>query len=563
MLFPALSLYAFLNYDGTNLESGTGAFLAKVMDAKLENVFVHMAKVTLKNCNAMLIGQSNHGGAQVYQNVIVAVDQIVKAAGATRNPLLQTIGSRNWSAPYTNLIGIAPKTSGVTVEAFGTCENDGKGNAINWKSYQNHYSALTEMDEDFASGEWDETFWHEVDGVILPKTVRLGTVQTYEVGNNTAGIQKWVDYKKNVEGVAGYTYKSDYTYNANLLVNLTSYNFTSVSSATIGGVEYASGYSGGTLSIPKNTLTARGDSTLLIVGTVDGKTVSIIQPLVLADILISTADDFEAMQWLADEYMEDTNTWCAPTKSANMAGYIVLTNNITYNRTYKVHQNSAAYTASAGFAGILDGRGYKVDGLEMVEQPYATNSYPTNFGGFSSSKAWGAGSGIFAAMYGGTIKNIAFTNAKHSCGGGFITSYMKNGNTIENVYVHLLSAQGNDTSSTAQADRDLAAAGLFNTRSHAGGVAIKNVFAKIDAVSAEYYSVGAFYANTIGTGMQNVYIVTASSKVLLSDAGVEATAHSGLKIYANAAAATADKEAWSKALPAKYWNVSGALPAFL
>ncbi len=550
----------FLNSEmDATATTGTGAFLAKMNDGFVENLFVHLSKVTVKNNNVMLLGQANHGSAKAYNNVIVVIEEVVKDATATETRTVQTIGARNFLAPFTNTIGIAPNVTGVYVNKAGTCENDGNGNAVNWRTILNDYNALTAMNEDIDDG-WDTEFWHEFDGVILPKTVSLLSEQTEEMGDNTAGIALWKAYKNDVEGVDKSTYKSGYTFAENLVIDLTANEFDSVKQAVINGVDYSANFDNNALTIAKSAVTARGEVSLFIVATKDGNTVSAIKPLLLADILISTADDFEAMQWLADPYAEDTNTWCASIKSANMAGYIALTNDIEYNRQYKVHQNSAAFTATAGFSGVLDGRGYTVDGLEMVEQLNATNGYPTNYGGFSSEKAWGAGSGIFSTMLGGTIKNIAFTNAVQSCGGGFITSHMKNGNTIENVYIHIKSAEGYDLSSVAANNKQYAASAIFNTHSHAGGVTIKDVVAVVDYAKADYY-VGCFWGNSIGTGMQNVFVVSGSDKVLISHAGEETSTHAGLTVYNTISAVKDDKTAWS-ALPAKYFDTTGDLPVF-
>ena len=567
----------FLNaeYDGTNLTSGTGAFLSKVVDGELENVFIHLAKVTLKNCNAMLIAQANHGGAKAFKNVIVAIDQIVKAAGATRKPVLQTIGSRCWSVPYENVIGIAPTVEGVDVSMITTCENDGKGNAINWMTYRNNYTALTAMTENFENGGWDKDFWHAIGGVVLPKTVSLLSKQMEEMGNNAAGIAAWKAYKKNVEGVDKSTYKNDYQFVGNLVIDLSGDNFESVLSATINGVEYASYYNNGTLTIPKTALTTRGDCTLLIVATKNDngelKTVSVIKPLLLADIFISTADDFEAMQWLADPYAEDT-------VSANgimvmkAAGYIVLTNDIAYNRTYKVHERAHSWGdgPNKGFAGTLDGQGYTVDGLEMVEQVYAQNNYSyAGFcsGAFSNGATWTAGSGLFASLCGNaSIKNIAFTNAKHSCGGGFITTLAWNGdNVIENVYIHLTYARGTDA---APVDR-YGAAGVFQARMHGGSFVVQNCVVVIDKVETGkyYYDFGAFTqhpSNFVAPTRSNVFIISSNEELVASiteGAPSFATTLTGVIKYANAAAATADKDAWL-VLPDKYWDTTGELPTF-
>ena len=409
--------------------------------------------------------------------------------------------------------------------------------------------------------------------IMVTKQTINSKLAYVEMGNNKAGIDSWVDYKKNIEGVAGYTYKTDYVYSDTYTVDLTAYDIESISSAVVGNVDVSASTTNTQFSFAKSAITTRGEVLAVVYGvTAEGGEIQINMPLVLADILISTADDFEAMQWLADPYAEDDQTFRQPSGIYNvkMAGYIVLTNNIAYNRTYRVHHRSLSWTTDkhSGFLGTLDGRGFAVDGLEMVEQIYATSNYPTNLGGFTTAAGWSAGSGIFAELgKNASIKNIAFTNAKHSCGGGFITTAMWGGNwsvgnAIENVYIHLLSAQG----SAINGNGYLSASGVFCARFHGGGVTIKNCFVKIDAVSNTYYNFGSFSAGSItssDTGASNVYICSPSTKLVYNkDASNEVATHVGVTVYANAEAATNDKAAWMAGLTSSVWDTTGDLPVF-
>ena len=136
------------------------------------------------------------------------------------------------------------------------------------------------------------------------------------------------------------------------------------------------------------------------------------------------------------------------------------------------------------------------------------------------------------------------------------------GNTIENVYIHLLSAQG----SAINSNNYLSASGVFCARFHGGGVTIKNCFVKIDAVSNTYYNFGSFTAGSITSGnigASNVYICSPSTKLVYNkDASTEVATHKGVTVYANAKDATNGKAAWAAGLTSSVWNTSGDLPVF-
>ena len=409
------------------------------------------------------------------------------------------------------------------------------------------------------------------------KSATLYVMETYnlatnyvEMGNNQAGIASFVTYKKTLEGIADYTYKSDYVYSENYTVDLTPYGLDSISEAKIGSVDVMAYTSTQALTFAKSTFAAnRGDVSAVIKGVKNGGQVIINIPFVFADILISTADDFEAMQWLADPYAEDVNS-AYGMQVVKSAGYIVLTNNIAYNRTYKVHERSHACTVDIdGFTGTLDGRGFVVDGLEMVEQKNAANNYTAVFQGFETSKGSLAGSGLFAMLgAGGTIKNIGFTNAKHSCGGGFIVTTARGGNnTIENVYVHITTAVG--TKHTAGQWNYMNASGVLNGWYHGGSFTVRDIVIKVDAVTEGnvYYTLGSF--SNPGPTASNVYVISPLTTLISRtnawgvDGNSIGTTHTGVTVYANAEAATAGKAAWTAGLTSSIWDTTGDTPVFV
>ncbi|MBO5215187.1 MAG: Ig-like domain-containing protein [Clostridia bacterium] len=554
---------SFVNaeFDGANT-TYTGAYICRTLDGELKNVFIQFSNVRLKNNNFMVLCQGNHHSAAPNENVVIVIDKIERITGYSKTVVVQTFGTRSPKPEIMkNVIGISAGAPATEVQFSWT---SGEG------TYLNKYSALTSMNENLKEGGWDEQFWHEVDGVVLPKTIFLLSSQMEEMSDNSAGIASWKEYKSSVEMQDKSSYKADYQFNATLDIDLTVDGLDEVRSAKINGVELASNYENGRIVVPKSAVTARGEASMYIFASKtengESKSVLFIKPLLLADVLISTADDFEAMQWYADALAEDTQSAFGLAKVARMDGYIVLTNNIEYNRTYKVHPRSiSAHVDYNGFVGTLDGRGYVVNGVEMVEQKNALNTYTTVFQGYTTPVGSMAGSGIFALLgANGTIKNIAFTNAKHSCGGGFIvTTARGGGNTVENVYVHITEALGTNLS-VGQYEY-VNASGVINGMFHGGSFTLRNMFIKVDSVqNSKYFTFGSFSGEPTA---QNVFVMTSHSKLVNATNAWGSGTHEcdtlkGVSKYADANAVTADKSAWAGALTASVWDTTGDLPAF-
>lgn len=553
----------FINaeFDGEKT-TGTGAYICKTLDGELKNVFVQFSNVRLKNNNFMVFCQGNHHSAGANENVVIVIDKIERIAGYSKTVVVQTFGTRSPKpAIMKNVIGISVGAPETEVQFSWT---SGEG------THLNKYSALTSMNEDLQQGGWDEQFWHEFNGVVLPKTIYLLTSQMEEMSDNSAGIASWKEYKSTVEKQDKSSYKTNYEFEDTLEIDLTADNFNEVYSAKISGVEYVSYYKNGKIVVPKSAVTARGEAAMIISAnkTIDNaaKNVMLIKPLLLADVLVSTADDFEAMQWYADALAEDTQGVFGLAKVARMGGYIVLTNNIEYNRTYKVHPRSiSAHVDYNGFVGTLDGRGYVVNGVEMVEQKNALNTYTTVFQGYTTSVGSMAGSGIFAILgENGTIKNIAFTNAKHSCGGGFIvTTARGGGNAVEDVYVHITKALG--TNPKIGQYEYVNASGVINGMYHGGSFTLRNMFIRVDSVqNNKYFTFGSFSGEPTA---QNVFVMTSHSKLVNATNAWGSNAHEcdtlkGVSKYTDASAVTANKSAWASALNTAVWDTTGDMPTF-
>ena len=606
-------------------------FIASHQSGRLENIFVHLTNVDTSIQRVWIFGSQSFYNTETTINCLAVVDSVTGSVGWTRYLSQDTgtisnvyaigaitaahagggatksnygayasvsaaqgnISTTGWDEGFWKISNGIPMPKNVTISPELEAVEDQAiygGKVINVE-YNAMYQVVSVEGNATVSGgvvtigevaQGDEVTIIITDiltgnevSTTLTCSVKseVMSAQYVEMSDNTAGIASWVDYKTNIEKVANYTYKANYAYQANATIDISSCGLDSITSATIDGVDVLSTSNANELVFAKSAFTKRGEVVATVMGVKDDGLVVVTIPVVLADILISNADDFEAMQWLADPYVDDTATYQQPSGTYNvkMGGYIALTNNIAYNRTYRVHHRSLSWTIDnhCGFMGTLDGRGFTVDGLEMVEQPYATSIYPNNLGGFTSGPAWSAGSGIFASLSdNATIKDIAFTNAKHSCGGGFITTVISRGswsvgNRIQNVYVHLLSAQG----STINGNNYLSASGVFGARFHGGGVLIEDCFVKIDSVTNTYYSFGSFTAGNVSSTnlvTNNVYIVSPSTKLVYNkDASTEVATHVGVTLYADVAAATAGKAAWSAGLISSVWDVTGDLPVFV
>ena len=167
---------------------------------------------------------------------------------------------------------------------------------------------------------------------------------------------------------------------------------------------------------------------------------------------ITTSDQYANWITIAKACEQSATLW---------GGYFRLRANIT--ATSMVMFNRGATDGSEGFKGVFDGCGYIIDGLNR--------------------NGWYSNAFVTTMTETGVLKNIAFTNAKITGEGNFLTSGGKG--TIENVYV-----QYTEISAGSQYNGTIA---NFND-----GCAMRNVF--VDASKATVVGSGStFRILTSGT----------------------------------------------------------------
>lgn len=135
-------------------------------------------------------------------------------------------------------------------------------------------------------------------------------------------------------------------------------------------------------------------------GVTSGKTITIAATLI-SKVLKNTTDYANWIK-IAKACEQSATLW---------GGYFRLGANIT--ATSMVMFNRGATDGSEGFKGVFDGCGYVIDGLNR--------------------NSWDSNAFVTTMTETGVLKNIAFTNAKITGAGNFLTSGGKG--TIENVYV--------------------------------------------------------------------------------------------------------------------------------
>ena len=131
-------------------------------------------------------------------------------------------------------------------------------------------------------------------------------------------------------------------------------------------------------------------------------------------MIIQSAADLDAMGAMSKAAMSDVLSW---------GGYFVLGADIEYNKEfvpfisygYFVENDATGMFGSpdqVGFKGIFDGRGHKIDGMQM-------NTAGAGFIGIVSN--------------GGVIRNVSFTNAVNNAAGGFLST--ASAGTYENIFI--------------------------------------------------------------------------------------------------------------------------------
>lgn len=307
---------------------------------------------------------------------------------------------------------------------------------------------------------WDPTFWKVTGGVPYPKYASsLSAVEVDENFRLEGGVP-----------VSGKT--------ARITLSSIQTEFGTFRSATFNGKSLDASFSGGALSFDTKAFgTAYGEHEITVTffdGTAE-RTFDI--NLLLITMRIESAQDLKDMVVISKACESSEVLW---------GGYFVFDRDVSWNSA-EVYESIAygvtdAVRDSGGFCGVIDGRGYVVDGLY-------TGDGTMNCKGFVS------------VLRGGIIKNLGFTHAHLKTKGGLVCSAGQG--TVENVYVSYsefaaLSATDPNKLGTFFGNKPDAGAKVINCV-----VDFRNVQTLLD--NGKAFTVGIVNADTV----ENVYVLGA------------------------------------------------------
>lgn len=196
---------------------------------------------------------------------------------------------------------------------------------------------------------------------------------------------------------------------------------------------------------------AYGDRTIAITFKDEGGTERTVNvPVLLVTKVIMNKTDLDNMTYFSKE--------SEATEDLIYGGYFELGADITYTGEFNYVMPPNINAASGGFVGVFDGCGYNIDGIEINR---ATRGY---------TNKWDNYYGIFGSMYGGTVKNVSFTNVVMCVKGSLISAY--GSGTIENVYASFKQIDYNNPVGLA-----------FSQGVGGGGATIKNCIVDVSNAS--------------------------------------------------------------------------------
>ena len=204
---------------------------------------------------------------------------------------------------------------------------------------------------------------------------------------------------------------------------------------------------------------AYGDRTIAITFKDEGGTERTVNvPVLLVTKVIMNKTDLDNMTYFSKE--------SEATEALIYGGYFELGADISYSGQFKYVMPSNIVAANGGFVGVFDGCGYNIDGIEINT--------------VDSSEKWNNFHGMFGSLYGGTVKNVSFTNVILGVKGSLISAY--GSGTIENVYAQFKELRVNNALGLA-----------FSFGVGGGGATIKDCVVDISSTSFSLVSGGTTY----------------------------------------------------------------------
>lgn len=270
---------------------------------------------------------------------------------------------------------------------------------------------------------------------------------------------------------------------SNVTVAMLAYKGSNIPMHNRDGKDINSSFIEGTLTINIAEFGfAYGDRELAITFMDAGGTERVVNmPVLLVTKVIMDKTDLDNMKYFSKE--------SEASEELIYGGYFEMGTDISYNQEFNYVMPPNIAAQSGGFVGVFDGCGYNIDGIEINR---ATRGYTNKWDNFY---------GIFGSMYGGTIKNVSFTNVVMCVKGSLISAY--GAGTIENVYASFKQIDYNNP------------VGFAFSQGVGGGTTIKNcivdvsnaTFAVVSGASEPYKFYFFGKKGVTAPNLQGVYLI--------------------------------------------------------
>ncbi len=226
------------------------------------------------------------------------------------------------------------------------------------------------------------------------------------------------------------------------------------------GKDIASSFAEGTLTVNVSEFGfAYGDRTVAITFNDEENTERTVHvPVLLVTKVIMSKTDLDNMTYFSKESEKEADLI--------YGGYFELGTDIPYSGQFKYVMPTNIDAAKGGFVGVFDGCGYNIDGIQINTADVADK--------------WNNYHGMFGSLYGGTVKNVSFTNVVIGVKGSLISAY--GSGTIENVYAQFKEMRVNNQLGLA-----------FSQGVGSGGATIKDCVVDVSEASFNLVSGGTTY----------------------------------------------------------------------
>ena len=360
--------------------TGAGNFLTSGGKGTIENVYVQYTEISAGSQYNGTIANFKDGSMR---NVFVDASKATVVGNGSTFRILTS----NTTSGFGGVFGVCPSENYNPEQAIGD-----RGNNYAAIAYFANFDELkaNETTQEKLAGWNNNGFWIVNDGIPAPEKY---VVNSIDLGAKDIDLDILVD-------------NDTVKLNDNALeIDCTAVGFTfgNVASITMeGNAIDASGFTfaNGKLTVARSAFGFNYGEKEIVVTDDSGKTITIAAKLISK--VLKNATDYANWIKIAKACEQSATLW---------GGYFRLGANIT--ATSMVMFNRGATDGSEGFKGVFDGCGYVIDGLNR--------------------NSWDSNAFVTTMTETGVLKNIAFTNAKITGAGNFLTSGGKG--TIENVYV--------------------------------------------------------------------------------------------------------------------------------